>query len=149
MGVTGAILIVEDADTSRETLEMALAGSAGLEARLAGSGAEALRILHEAPHSIRVIVTDLNMPAMDGLELIRRIRSDRETAGIPVIVISGDPDPKAPSRALGVGADAYFSKPYSPAIVRQMLEQLLHATRNLEPKAPPADSGDGGGSLSD
>ena len=128
----GAILIVEDADTCRETLEVALEGSAGLDVLLAGSGVEALRILHEEGRSVRAIVTDLNMPAMDGLELIRQVRADRSTAGIPIIVVSGEADLRAPARALGAGADAYFSKPYSPAGVRQKLEQLLDAKPRLE-----------------
>jgi len=130
---TGTILIVEDADTCRETLEVALAGSAGLDVVLAGSGVEALRILREEGRSVRAIVTDLNMPTMGGLELIRRVRADQNNAGIPIIVISGEPDPSAPAQALRVGADAYFSKPYSPAGVRQKLEQLLDAKPRLEP----------------
>jgi CheY-like chemotaxis protein len=131
-GTTGAILIVEDADTCRETLEVALAGSAGLAVVLAASGLEALRILHEEGRSVRAIVTDLNMPAMGGLELIRQVRANQSTAGIPIIVVSGEPDPRAPARALGAGADAYFSKPYSPAGVRQKLEQLLDAKPRVE-----------------
>ncbi len=149
MGRTGAILIVEDVDTSRETLEMALAGSAGLEVRPAGSGLEALRILREELRDIRAIVTDLNMPVMDGLELIRRIRGDRDTAQIPIIVISGEPDASAPCRALEAGANAYFSKPYSPAVVRQTLEQLLHAPQHFETRAPLAERRDRGRLLDD
>jgi len=129
--VDGVILIVEDADTCRETLEVALAGSAGLDVVPAGSGPEALRILRERPGSIRAVITDLNLPGMGGLDLIREVRDDLQTAGVPVIVVSGEPEPGAASRALGAGADAYFSKPYSPSGVRQKLEQLLNARSRL------------------
>ena len=73
------------------------------------------------------MVTDLNLPSMDGFELIERVRSDSRTARLPIVVISGDSDPRTPARIYGLGADAFFGKPYSPAQVRQKLEQLLDA----------------------
>ena len=62
---------------------------------------------------------------MDGFELIEKVRSSHEKARLPIIVISGDTDPRTPERIYRLGADAYFSKPYSPTQVRQKLEQLL------------------------
>jgi CheY-like chemotaxis protein len=76
---------------------------------------------------ICAVVTDLNLPSMDGFELIERVRSDSRTARLPIVVISGDSDPRTPERIYRLGADAFFGKPYSPAQVRQKLEQLLDA----------------------
>jgi len=74
------------------------------------------------------VVTDLNMPQMDGFELIRRIREDEGIPQVPIIVVSADTDPDTPERIAQMKVDAFFAKPYSPAQVRRKLEQLLHAT---------------------
>jgi CheY-like chemotaxis protein len=72
-----------------------------------------------------VVVTDLNMPRMDGYELIRRVRADQRLSGMPIIVVSADTDPATPERVVALGAEAFFAKPFSPALVRRKLEQLL------------------------
>ena len=74
---------------------------------------------------VRVMVTDLNMPRMDGYELIRRVRADQKLSGMPIIVVSADTDPATPERIAALGVDAYFPKPFSPAMVRRKLEQIL------------------------
>jgi len=76
---------------------------------------------------ICALVTDLHLPLMDGFELIELLRSDSRTARLPIVVISGDSDPNTPERLYRLGANAYFGKPYSPAKVRQKVEQLLDA----------------------
>jgi two-component system, chemotaxis family, chemotaxis protein CheY len=122
-----SVLIVEDSENSAATLEIALLGIPGLSVRLASSGLEALRIL-DREDGIDAIVTDLNMPRMDGFELIRRVRQHQRLAATPIIVVSADTDPGTPDRIEALGVDAFFAKPYSPAKVRHKLEQILHAT---------------------
>ncbi len=121
------VLVVEDSENSAIMMEMALFGIPGLSLLMAGSGQEALRILRNGS-SIRAIVTDLNMPRMDGFEMIRRIREDRTLSGTPIIVVSADTDPATPERVAELGVSAFFSKPYSPAQVRRTVERLLDAT---------------------
>ena len=123
------VLIVEDAETCATTLEVAFLGIPGVDVTLVPSAQEALRLLRDEKSSVGALVTDLNMPRMDGFELIERVRADRRLDGLPIIVVSGDTDPRTPERILQMGADAYFSKPYSPVQVRRKLEQLLDATR--------------------
>ncbi len=108
-------------------LEVALLGIPGLAVLTASSGVEALRILHNAD-SVAAVVTDLNMPRMDGFELIRRLREDQRLRATPIVVVSADTDPATPARVAQLGVSAYFSKPFSPAEVRRKLEQILHAT---------------------
>lgn len=79
------------------------------------------------------LVTDLNMPVLDGFELIARIRSDQRYIGLPIIVVSGDIDPATPERVTRLGVDAFFAKPYSPAIVQRALENLLNASAATAP----------------
>jgi CheY-like chemotaxis protein len=65
---------------------------------------------------------------MDGYQLIKMVRSQPKRVSLPILVISGDSDPLIPARLAGLGANAYFSKPYSPSEVRNKLEQLLGAS---------------------
>lgn len=122
------VLIVEDAQAWASTLEIALAPISHLEVALAGNGAEALAALAANGATICAILTDLQMPRMDGFELIERVRSDSRYSRLPIIVLSGDTDPRTPEKVRRLGADAFFLKPYSPTQVRQKLEQLLHVT---------------------
>ncbi|PWU06664.1 MAG: hypothetical protein C5B51_11900 [Terriglobia bacterium] len=125
---TRVILIVEDSENSAATIEMALLGIPGVSVLLAGSGLEALRIINEAGTAVQAIVTDLNMPRMDGFELIRRIRDNARTSALPIIVVSADTDPETPGRVAQMHVEAFFQKPFSPAQVRRKLEQLLNVT---------------------
>ena len=122
-----AVLIVEDSENCAATLEVALTGIPGVAVLRARSGMEALRMLNGA-QSVRAIVTDLNMPRMDGFELIRRVRENREFAGTPIVVVSADTDPETPERVARLGVSAFFPKPYSPGEVRRKLEQILNGT---------------------
>jgi len=125
----GAVLIVEDSENSAATLEIALLAIPGLDVLLASSGLEALRILDRraagpaAP--VRAIVTDLNMPRMDGFELIRQVRGNARLSSTPIIVVSADTDPATPQRVADMGVTAFFPKPFSPTEVRRKLEQIL------------------------
>ena len=123
------VLIVEDSENSAATLEIALLGIPGLSVLLASSAMEALQILGGEGSSVGAIVTDLNMPRMDGFELIRRVRENRNLARTPIVVVSADSDPATPERVAQLGVSAFFPKPYSPAEVRRTLEQLLDAER--------------------
>jgi CheY-like chemotaxis protein len=130
-GLSGrAVLIVEDSENSAAMLEMAFLGIPDVTVVQVPSGIEALRILDAAAASVQAVVTDLNMPRMDGFELIRRIRGDQKLRATPIIVISADTDPGTPERVAALGVDAFFPKPFSPAQVRRTLEQLLNETKH-------------------
>ena len=118
------VLIVEDAEATASTLEIALVALAGLDIRTAASGRQAWQTVQD--QEVSAIVTDLHMPHMDGFELIERVRTAPRSRHIPIIVVSGDSDPDTPDRVRRLGANAYFAKPYSPAAVRETLERLLH-----------------------
>jgi two-component system, chemotaxis family, chemotaxis protein CheY len=122
------VLIVEDSEQSAAPLEMAAEHIPGVAVLVAPSGVEALRILADANRNVQVVITDLNMPRMDGFELIARIRADARLGRLPIIVVSADTDPSTPERIGRLGADAFFAKPYSPAQVCRKLEQLLDAS---------------------
>jgi two-component system, chemotaxis family, chemotaxis protein CheY len=125
------VLIVEDSDTSADTLEIALLSLTGVSVAHAATGRTALQFIQKQP--VSAIITDLHMPQMDGFELIERIRAAAGATHVPIIVISGDSDPETPERVRRLGADAYFVKPYSPAAVREKLERLLHENSSPSP----------------
>jgi DNA-binding response OmpR family regulator len=114
------ILIVEDTEPSRDMLEMALMQLPGIAIRAVATAEEALLCL--ASHDITALVTDLNLPRMDGFQLIETVRAGSD---MPIMVISGDNDPRTLERLVTLGASAYFPKPYSPSQVRQRLEELI------------------------
>ena len=122
-----SVLIVEDSENNAATLEIAFLGIPGVSVLTASSGFEALRLLDNGA-AVRAIVTDLNMPRMDGFELIRRVRQHQRLCATPIIVVSADTDPDTPERISQLGVSAFFPKPYSPAQVRRKLEQILNAT---------------------
>jgi len=124
------VLIVEDLDQSASVLEMALACIPEIEMVHARSGLEALQLLLErGPAAFACLVTDLHMPCVDGFELIERVRSNPLCDRLPILVLSGDPNPSTPERVARRGADAYFPKPYSPGEVRKKVEDFLNASR--------------------
>ena len=120
------VLIVDDSPQMATNLEIALLSMPEIEVAIAGTGLEALRLLERTPIPVAAVVTDLEMPRMDGYELIERLRSDSRFAHLPIIVSSGSSDPETPERVLRLGADAFFTKPYSPVELKHRLERLLH-----------------------
>ena len=124
------VVIVEDMDTCAATLEIAFLAIPDVTVVAVPSARQALELLHNG--SVSALVTDLHMPRMDGFELIQRVRADSRFARLPVIVVSGDTDPATPERVSRLGVDAFFSKPYSPAEVREKLEHLLNANPTPE-----------------
>ncbi len=124
------VLIVEDSETCAETLLIALESVPGIEVRVIQSLRAAIAAIEDRANDVAALVTDLNFsdprnPDSDGFDLIRKLRAEPRFAHLPILLISGDSDPRLPERALAQGADAFFPKPYSPAAVRKKLEQLI------------------------
>ena len=119
------VLLVEDADCLAP-LDIALQSIQGLSIQYAGTAEEALRALEQ--QTISALITDFHLPRMNGLELVARIRGQERDSRLPIVVVSGDSDPDTPGRALQSGADAFFSKPYSPAAIKRKLEEFFDAT---------------------
>ncbi len=121
--MTRIVLIVEDTELCRDTLEMALMKLPNLAVQSVTTAEEALEWLDA--NEVCALVTDLHLPLMNGFELIEAVRGRPWRSSLPILVISGDSDPRIPTRLAKLGANAFFSKPYSPAEVRHKLEQLI------------------------
>ncbi|MBZ5602810.1 MAG: response regulator [Acidobacteriia bacterium] len=119
------VLIVEDAETCASTLEI-IFSALDVDVVTATSGEQAWRLLQDGRHELAAIVTDLQMRGMDGFELIERVRAHPAHRATPIMVITGTSDPQAEARAGKLGANAFFTKPYSPGVVREKMEQFLN-----------------------
>jgi two-component system chemotaxis response regulator CheY len=119
------ILIVDDSPAMRTFIRRVIDLS-GFDASLcveASNGEEALALLKE--EWIDAILTDINMPVMDGEALLRRLTADPVMRSIPAIVISTDATESRIDRLLSLGARGYVTKPFAPEDLRAALEQSL------------------------
>jgi CheY-like chemotaxis protein len=124
------ILVVDDAEDCLSTLDLALGSLPSVVVRAARSAEDAVKALANASRDrtrVSAVVTDIHLPRMSGLELIAHIRAQPCWRGLPIVALSADADPDTPQRALRLGANAYFPKPFSPGAVRKKLEELIHA----------------------
>lgn len=93
----------------------------------ASDGTEALKTLAE--RKVDIIVTDLMMPRMDGIELCRRLKTDPKTINIPVIVVTAKQDVRSVVEGLTVGADDYVTKPFNNEVLRLRMKRLVDLRR--------------------
>lgn len=107
----------------RQLLVFALGRIKQIAVTEAEDGVDALRKL--ASNRFDLILTDINMPVMDGLKLIRRIRSDAQHANVPIIIITTEGSSEDRQRALALGANAYITKPIQAPQVVQKVKELL------------------------
>ena len=117
-------LVVEDSPTMRQLIVYALRRIPGLVVVEATDGLDALRKL-APPSRFDIILTDINMPVMDGLKLVHRVRTDAELADIPVVVITTEGGEEDRRRALALGANAYITKPIKAPQVIATVKELL------------------------
>ncbi len=118
------ILIVEDSPTMRALLNSALEGlEVPVKITEASSGFEALRCLPREPFDL--IVTDINMPDINGLELVSFAKSNNAYRSIPLIIVATEKSERDRERGLELGADAYLVKPFEPDDLREVVADLL------------------------
>jgi two-component system chemotaxis response regulator CheY len=125
------ILIVEDSPAMRTYVRGALdtAPSLGDDVEMveAGSGFDALRLLPR--NSYDLVVTDINMPDINGLELIRFVRQNAHLASVALLVISTQSSERDRARSLALGADDFLAKPFTPDQLVGAVVKCLDARR--------------------
>ena len=130
------VLVVDDSGPARMLIRQALEGwarrSGGLvEVVEAENGFEALRELPRTPFDL--VLTDVNMPTLSGLELIRMIRARPEQKSLHVVAVSTERDAEDASRARQAGADGYLGKPFDAETLDRVLQEVFAQRR---PEAP-------------
>lgn len=126
MKLGGRVLVVDDSSVNRRLL-MQLVGMLGPQVGQAASGAEALSLLEAGGYDMMLL--DIQMPEMDGLTVLTKLRASEAIKHIPVVVISGDDEIETAVRCLEMGAEDYVTKPFEPTVlaarVRASLEKKL------------------------
>ncbi len=126
------ILVVEDEPDLLEAVAFALKKE-GMKPIRCADGNEALEVVRESRPDL--VLLDLMLPGMDGLEVCRRLRSSEETARIPIIMITAKAEETDAVIGLGVGADDYLRKPFG---LKEMVARIRALLRRGEEPADPA-----------
>jgi len=116
-------LVVEDSPTMRQLISFALKRIPGCKVVEANDGIDALKKL--STQKFDIILTDINMPIMDGLKLVSMVRNDPAHKGIPIIIITTEGADEDRKRGLALGANAYIPKPIQTADLLNVVNQIL------------------------
>lgn len=116
-------ILIADDDRDVRLVLVAILEAAGYEASEAANGIEALRVARADRPDL--ILLDLSMPKMDGMETIRRLKSDPATASIPVVMVTASGDEDMARAAVAAGAFAYVVKPWDNNQIEQTVEAAL------------------------
>lgn len=135
---TRSVVIVEDdediADSIRYNLERE-----GFRVRVAATGEEALNLILDGPPDL--ILLDLNLPHMSGLEMCRRLRAESTTSGVPILILTARTDESDKVLGLNLGADDYITKPFSMRELVARVNAVLRRAGGLESSRPVYDDG--------
>ena len=115
-------LTVDDSRTMRDMVAFTME-SAGFDVIAARDGEHALEVL--AGRSVDVIITDINMPILDGLKLVKRLRADENYKEVPIVIITTEGAEEDRQRALALGANAYITKPIQAPQVLSLVREIL------------------------
>lgn len=116
-------LVVEDSPTMRQLISFSLKRFKGCKIVEAVDGVDALKKL--ASEKIDVILTDINMPVMDGLKLVSLIRQNPELKDLPIIIITTEGAEEDRQRGLALGANSYIAKPIQSSHLIKTIQELL------------------------
>lgn len=117
------LILIADDDEDILALVKAVLERSGHEVMAVGNGAEALASVRARRPDLAVL--DITMPHVDGLEVLRRLRADAETAALPVVLLSAQAQEADVVRGFATGASAYVKKPFSPRELAARVAELL------------------------
>jgi two-component system chemotaxis response regulator CheY len=116
------VLVVDDSSSIRQRVSAALVG-AGFEVVAAVDGLDGLAKLGAAK-DLALVIADINMPRLNGLDMISRIRADEKTAAIPILVLTTEGDPELITEARKLGVKAWMVKPFKDELLVSAVEKL-------------------------
>lgn len=116
-------LVVEDSPTMRQLITFALKRIPGSKVIEANDGIDALKKL--STQKFDIILTDINMPIMDGLKLVSMVRNDPVHKAIPIVIITTEGADEDRKRGLALGANAYIAKPIQTADLLNVVNQII------------------------
>ncbi|MGZ3275877.1 MAG: response regulator [Caulobacteraceae bacterium] len=119
-----SILTVDDSASIRQAIRIALSNE-GHEVAEAGNGAEGLQKADSGAFAL--IITDLNMPVMDGLTMIRQLRAKAAHQGVPILFLTTESDAEIKAQAKAAGATGWVTKPFDPEQLARIVKKVLAA----------------------
>jgi two-component system response regulator len=140
------ILLVEDNSADEELTRRALGKSgAAFDVVAMHDGAEALDFLHctgehagrDGSQMPRVVLLDLQLPRLNGFELLERLRADERTRLLPIVILSSSDEAKDVSQSYAMGANSYVRKPVDFSTFNESMQQLCHYWLSLNHPPPP------------
>jgi two-component system chemotaxis response regulator CheY len=117
------VLIVEDSSATRELLRAAIESVEGVEVHAAVNGFEALKVLPR--HHFELIITDINMPDINGLELINFVKKNPHYRETPLVVVTTEGRDVDRERGLRLGANEYLVKPFPAELIAALVRRYL------------------------
>jgi two-component system, chemotaxis family, chemotaxis protein CheY len=117
-----SVLTVDDSASVRQTIKIALTGE-GYRVTEANDGLDGLRKATGA--SFDLIITDLNMPGMDGLTMIRELRKKPDQLGVPILFLTTESDAGMKAQAKAAGATGWLTKPFEPDNLTKIVKKIL------------------------
>ena len=122
--MSSKILVVEDSPTTRAMIISAIEEVAGgLEIFESKNGFEALKLLPQ--HSFDLIITDINMPDINGLELVSFVKRNQAYRHIPLIIITTEGSERDREKGLSLGANEYLVKPFNPEMLQNVVKKYI------------------------
>ncbi|HEY0838253.1 MAG TPA: response regulator [Azospirillum sp.] len=115
------VLSVDDSRTMRDMVTFTLKG-AGYDVLEAGDGQQALTVI--AANKVDLVITDLNMPVMDGLTLIRRLRAAPAHRTLPILMLTTESDEKKKAEGRSAGATGWIVKPFNPEKLISVVQKV-------------------------
>jgi two-component system, chemotaxis family, chemotaxis protein CheY len=123
MGLVKQILVVDDSKVMREMVVACLRGLPDAKFTQAASGLEAIERLSLSPFDI--VILDLNMPDITGIEVLEFVRAQDKLRKLPIIVVTTRGDEESRSAALSAGASSFMTKPFTPESIAAEAQRLL------------------------
>jgi len=120
------ILIVDDCSTTRKIIVSYLKG-AGYNTITAANGVEAIEKL--VTTKVDFIITDLNMPQMDGIELLKWIRSNTTFKDLPLVILTTEQDDLSRAKGMSIGASAFLTKPITKELLINEVREIAEASK--------------------
>ena len=117
------VMVVDDMSTSRGLIIMALEAIGLVNINFAKDGAEAFRAIAAKP--VHLVISDFNMPQMDGLQLLHSLRSYAQTKGIGFILVTGSADNALINKGRSLGMNNFIKKPFTPESMKGCIEAVV------------------------
>jgi two-component system, chemotaxis family, chemotaxis protein CheY len=117
------ILIVEDSSTTRALIRAVIDELGDFETVEATTGFEALKMLPQQQYDL--IITDINMPDINGLELINFVRSNSRYSSLPIIIVSTERSEEDKKRGMALGATSYITKPFRSLELQEAIRKII------------------------